>query len=526
MQCDELSLMKDMESFKVYLPSNASTAVFPSNTPTSYRTQFEKDIRLEGDWEVGVESIFYSSHIEEEREKATINFLVNAEPAITVNSIYPFEFKFSSKNEWLGYKALEPEIIAKDPNNIEKILDCLNNLNNIILTREKQMVYGRVFQFDMNDKGEVFYTGYCNSFTLELSCYLSDVLGFSYRIIFSGRRVIKSFAPRKPGERELTRQDYQVKYFDASVLQREKRIVIKKASEDFQVSKKYFLDHWKAVVCDEAGYDIQAEFNDQNRLILHNYREDLGIEFSPEFAETFGHKFSFYGKGSRWAFEATDFNRNDEFANEEWYIDIYNNKPDMTNTSVAYNILLKIYPWKFSETDKLMTFINEAASRKVKQVIKEAYEEEGHRFELSRERQQCKLHLGKKVKAKFSKNLSFLLGFDRRIFRTDVTTAVREPSSLLYRERKLLLFTDVIKPTPFGKDSLPILQDFVHVSKAHEMIEKRFHPVIYLPVSTNIIDSIQMQLTDEMRQPVQIFDSKTIVSLYFRKVERKNTMSF
>ena len=524
MQCVELSLTNVMDSFKVYLPSNASTTVFPSNTPTNYRTQFEKEIRLEGEWEVGVEGIFYSSHIEEEREKATINLSLYTEPAITVNSIYPYEFKFSAKNEWLGYKAFEPEIIAKDPNNVEKIVECLNYLNNIILSPEKQRIYGRIFEFDMNANGEVIYHGYCESFTLEISPYLSDVLGFSYRIIFGGSGEIKSFAPRKPGKRKLTRYDYRMKYFDTGVLQREKRIVIKKASEDFQVSKKYFLDRWKAVVGNEAGYDIRAEFNEHNQLILHNHRQDVGIVFSPEFATTFGHTFSFFGKGSRWGFASADFTRTDSFANEEWYIDIYNNKPDMTITSVTYDTLLTIHPWKFSDIDKLITFINEATKIKIKQATKESYVEERHRFELSRERDHCKLLLGRYIKTKFSKNLYFLLGFDKIIFSSGITSAVREPSSLQYRERKLFLVTDVIKPTAYGKCSLPILQDFVHVNKAHEMIEKRFHPIIYVPISTNIIDSILIQLTDELHRPVQIFDSKTVVCLYFRKVRGKTML--
>ena len=524
--CNVLSFheIRAMESFKVYLPSNASTNVFPANTPTNYRTQFEKEIRLEGEWEVGVEGIFYSSHIEEESEKAIINLSLYTEPAITVNSIYPYEFKFSPKNEWLGYKAFEPEIIAKDPNNVEKILDCLNYLNVLILSPEKRRIYGRIFKFDMNAEGEVIYHGFCESFTLELTAYLCDVLGFSYRIIFSGSREIKSFAPRKPGTRKLTRNDYRMKYFDSSVLQREKRIVIKKASEEFHVSKEDFLDRWKTAVNTEAGYAIRAEFGERNQLILHNFQPDIGIVFSPEFATTFGHTFSFFGKGSRWAFSATYFSRTDNFANEEWYIDIYNNKPDMTVTSVTYDTLLKIQPWKFSDIGKLMTFINAAITRKIKHTIKETYEEDAHRFELSRERDFSKLLLGRSIKTKFSKNLYFLLGFDKSVFTSGITYAVREPSSLLYRERKLFLVTDVIKPTAHGKDALPILQDFVHVSKAHDMIEKRFHPIIYVPISSNYIDSILIQLTDEMHQPVSISDSKTVVSLYFRKVRGKTML--
>ena len=285
-----------MDSFKVYLPSNASTNVFPENTPTNYRTQFQNTIRLEGEWEVGVESILYSSHIEEKGESATINLSVRSHPSITVNSIYPYEFNFSTENKWMGYKAFAPQVIEKDPDNIENILDCLNRLNKVILSSEKQKVYGPVFQFKVSAKGEVSYHGYCNSFTLEISPYLGHLLGFGNHNIFSGGDVIKSHTPRKAGKRKLTIHDYHIKYFDANVLQREKRIYIKRVGEYFKLTKTIFLQHWEKLIQKFHGYDIRIEFTEDNKLILHNHRNDLGIIFSPELATIFLDHFYSLGK--------------------------------------------------------------------------------------------------------------------------------------------------------------------------------------------------------------------------------------
>jgi hypothetical protein len=39
--------------FYVALPSNASLAVFPNNTATSYRVKLPQTIDLDGNWEVG-----------------------------------------------------------------------------------------------------------------------------------------------------------------------------------------------------------------------------------------------------------------------------------------------------------------------------------------------------------------------------------------------------------------------------------------------------------------------------------------
>ena len=61
-----------MDSFHIYLPSNACQHLYPNNTASNYQTQMDQTINLSGEWEVGVESICYSSHIEEKRVKAQI----------------------------------------------------------------------------------------------------------------------------------------------------------------------------------------------------------------------------------------------------------------------------------------------------------------------------------------------------------------------------------------------------------------------------------------------------------------------
>ena len=69
--------------------------------------------------------------------------------------------------------------------------------------------------------------------------------------------------------------------------------------------------------------------------------------------------------------------------------------------------------------------------------------------------------------------------------------------------------------TAFGDTKLQILQRFVHKVKDEEITERRFDPVMYLPAMTNNIDMIQLQLTDEKYQPLDLKVSKTIVCLYF-----------
>ena len=103
-----------MKSFKVYLPSNACQAAFPRNKPTDYSTRFDNPIVLDGNWEVGVERIAYSSHINDEEEHADIRFKTTADKFIPVNDLYPYKFKISKKGEWLGFEGIVPSEFEKD----------------------------------------------------------------------------------------------------------------------------------------------------------------------------------------------------------------------------------------------------------------------------------------------------------------------------------------------------------------------------------------------------------------------------
>jgi hypothetical protein len=45
--------------FPLTLPSNASLDVFPDNKTTEYRVKLPQPVELDGNWEVGLYSIFY-----------------------------------------------------------------------------------------------------------------------------------------------------------------------------------------------------------------------------------------------------------------------------------------------------------------------------------------------------------------------------------------------------------------------------------------------------------------------------------
>ena len=78
-----------MDSFKVYLPSNTSSDVFPNNTASDYTTRFDTPLELKGQWEVGLESVFYSSQIDYTKEQAQIHCHAEIYEEINEDASYP-----------------------------------------------------------------------------------------------------------------------------------------------------------------------------------------------------------------------------------------------------------------------------------------------------------------------------------------------------------------------------------------------------------------------------------------------------
>ena len=66
---------------------------------------------------------------------------------------------------------------------------------------------------------------------------------------------------------------------------------------------------------------------------------------------------------------------------------------------------------------------------------------------------------------------------------------------------------------------MDLLQEFIHEANDHKksIIEKRFHPISYNQVKRYYIDNLQIQVVNELFEPVFIKDSKTVVIIHFRK---------
>jgi len=509
-----------MDSFKVYLPSNASTQLYPSNSPSDYRTRLDQPINVDGDWEVGIESVFYSPNFQNEGEKARIDF-VNVVTSITVNSIYPYELITGSISRGIG-AVMPKHAFESNGENLWSVLKTINSINDLILNPSKKKTFGEVFDFHLvtTDKvRHIVYTSYDRGFTLEITPKLASYMGFGKRTTFSGPVSVKGEAlnlnKMHSKEKHLSREDYKIQFLNTKLLQKKIRITIKRENEAFDGTEKSFLAMWSERV--KNKYNIVANFQG-DKLMIHTEDDNLVVCFSSDFSKTFGYDGALFGKNAHWS--DTPHKMEKGLTSQVWYIDVFSDQYELTDKVSHYNLFTNLYPWKYRDHQELYTYINQTVQTYLKSVLLNKYDSSSHSFALSLQNDnQCQLTLGKWLDVSFSKNLSYLLGFPENIIIAKELNSVREVTALTYSKQQLFLLSDVIKPTAIGNHRLQILQDFLHNPTGVKIIEKRFDPMVYLPVMTNYMDTINIQLTDESFKPIPIKDSKTIVTLYFRKVK-------
>ena len=93
-------------------------------------------------------------------------------------------------------------------------------------------------------------------------------------------------------------------------------------------------------------------------------------------------------------------------------------------------------------------------------------------------------------------------------------------SHIFNRSRQLYLLTDVVQTTKHGNNSVSILQDFLHYTNNEKpLIKRSFFPINYIRLRKTRLDRIHLRLVDEQFEDVKIRDSKTLVTLYFRKIQ-------
>ena len=511
-----------MEAFKVYLPSNACTDLYPNNSPSNYRTQFDKAIDLDGDWEVGVESVMYSPFLDDKLMKSVIEVTTTTRLGQYVNRLYSHEYHLNSDDEWPGFDGVMPENYETDKRKVTSILSTLNGMVSLIL-KESIVSSIPLFQFRLNESGQVEYFCSDSSFTLLITANLAKVLGFDYETVLPSNQHFTAKYKRKISDLPLTKADYCLKYFNSTVQEEVFRVFLDhtdfQGNNSVEEKEKKFIEMWQRKV--ESLSNMSCRFY-KHQLIVANHGKKA-IILSPHLSRTFDlHSYPIFGKeNERWSGGGAIYDR--IATNDVWYVDIYSTKMEMSFIDREFTITADVYPWQYKTKEKVLMYLNKTMTHEIQNALGEDYKVRDHLFDFNLDLLYiCHLKLGRRVHVKaMSDNLLSMLALPSFPWQegTEVK-GTKQMSHVFNRSRQLYLLSDVVQTTKHGNNAVTILQDFLHYAdKDKPIVRRSFFPINYVRLRKTHLDNILLRLVDEQFDDVKIRDSKTLVTLYFRKVQ-------
>ena len=499
------------ESFEYVLPSNTSSTLYPNNTASHFTIVPDNPLQLQGAWEVGVKSIFYNSNIGDKTEKASVQLDYEKQNTTFAKDIYPVKYKVTANNKWdYGWRkvpSFDMNLITSNSVHdsaaaIANVGKTMNQWNNIICK-------GSLNAYTVTARDpSLYFTTDLNGFAIRLTSNMANYLGYQWRIFLNnrGRPYLQSYTNR---HQKLKPKDFYIMIFDRNVIKRDTRIILKAKGEPM-LSPTEFLKRWTERI--QKKVNITALFK-KHKLVLHVQDQNLAVVFNRCLLDTIRFEESVFGKGKFWANHAyhpiKDGLKPEE---DDWIIDIYKDELKSTTTVEKMHFSYELYPRQLT-IPKLLSTLNEQLTP----FLKKACCTEPLSFTLSDHF--VKLELPQYATLKLTPNLVSMLGFDQTTFQEKMLVGSLLPATLDKREQQIFIYLDIVDMMSFGSEKRPMIQHFVHdKDAAHGIVERFFDPIIYQPVTKNMIDSLTIQLIGGHQQVLTIKDSKTIVTLHFRKV--------
>ena len=168
-----------------------------------------------------------------------------------------------------------------------------------------------------------------------------------------------------------------------------------------------------------------------------------------------------------------------------------------------------------------MSAINKKTRTLLKEDLKSDYDPKAHAVTFSVDMDnQAQVELGPWIQCHLDQNLANLFSLPALKIKHTMR-GLQEVDTLSNHSRQLHVLSDVIQPTAYGEHQRPILCDFLHKASNDAINEITFDPISYHAIAKNNMDMVHIQVTDDNYNPLSIKDSKTIVTLYFRRVEWK-----
>lgn len=496
-----------MDSFKVYLPSNASRDRFPNNSSSNFHTELSRPIELQGKWEVGLESIFYSSKVGSKKEKGSLYLNVKVEEKSFAYEEIPFTFRLTKDKRWSGYKGVRmnpPREVT-----LTNVLQTLNSANKHILDGRQ-----RLFTFSIQGS-KLRYDSMLPFVFVRFSHKINALLGNGFQQ-YSSSTEWESKRVKLEILKKLTASDYSIEYFCPDLLEQENIIYLNLYNDKEVDLPKILLSFWEKKVLPLCG--IKMEITKSKKVILHHDGGNKGIVLSNDFQDLISQKGHLFYRDSRWGWSALSNERIKP--KSQYWLAIYSDQMKVNVKSHEHNIQLSMTPQMYATTDKIVSHLNQAVNAKIKSKTANNYHKENHHFQFSQFNNRVKLTAGPWIDVTFDDNLCYILGFKENSFKGGVHEGIRMPASLQEREQLFYVEADFVQSIQFGIQKLPILREFIHeVADDANIVEKRFHPVSYIPVSKSYINEIHISIVNQQGKPIIMENVKTVLILHFRRVQ-------
>lgn len=276
------------------------------------------------------------------------------------------------------------------------------------------------------------------------------------------------------------------------------------------------MELWKERV--ESRYPIVLKYNDnKKKCIVSNPFVDKAVYFSPDFMKRFTLPPVLSQKGDFWAMK---YFRHSDHVNEVWQVDIYTTQLALTKKEVMKRDEFTLYPRMWSSISSKIPFLNQLITLRIKDMTGRYFDANLHKAKFLLVDDHAQLEIGKWMRLNMTENLRHMFGFNQSSFSGGSYKSNRMPHTLSETQQQLFIMCDFINPVSHGDKKLYAIEHFIHELKEKDnILEKRFFPISYFPVSTSYLPDVHMQIMDCHHQVVKIPDGKTLVVLHFRKME-------
>ena len=499
-----------MDSFRVYLPSNASMDIFPDNKPSDFKVEMKSPLILDGKWEVGVENVCYDSDIANSNENEEITVTARAYKAVSMNELFNYPYVLTKDGRW-NYDWIQLESDYYGDSDMPKIRDTLNSGNGLIMKDKRKKVY-KFYLTHRYSKLWYAFKSYSSGFVMRCNGDLLKHMGFGHsehtntgianvqKVDFTGR---------------INKSNYKFKMFDSNVVECEERVILKKHNEK-GLSITALVNRWNKTI--GKKYGEMAE-NKKGKFNIKKQNDKLTLYFSHSIFHIIRHYQPLIGAGIFWASHAYWFTEEDNYT--EWYVDIYGDRIKTIREHEREIKTVFVFPVrKYSTVEELTRKMNSHIEGAVKENLGNNYDVNRYHISFEIINQKTVLKLGTEMKVHLSKRFASLFGFASQTFDKEVTVSLESAMTLDKREQLLYIQSDLINPISFGDNKEYILRGFIHdKDKNYGIMEKLFEPILYHPVVKQHISLIHLSITNGLHEHIHFRDTKTLITLIFRRVK-------